>query len=183
MPAHQAQSAIRFFLRPPTWDDVPALFEIQADPDANDMAGVKPRTREVFMARWREVLDDPAINTRLIEIPSPGVAIDSNHREIAGSVSVFQADGHNMLGYWIARAHWGKGLASRAVAEFLTLEPRRPLRATAAATNTRSHRILEKCGFRCTGTRMGEETDRYVARLIADFVLDGGTELPPGVRS
>ena len=34
-----------------------------------------------------------------------------------------------------------------------------------------SRHILEKHGFRRTGFRMGEETDRYLAREIADFVL------------
>ena len=147
------------------------MFEMQSDIDANTMAGVKPRTREVFMARWREVLADPAIHSRLIEIPLPR---GDGEREIVGSVSVFQSEGKDILGYWIARPHWGKGIASLAVAEFLTLEPRRPLIATAATSNTRSHRVLEKCGFRRTGTRMGVETDRYVAREIADFVLEAG---------
>jgi RimJ/RimL family protein N-acetyltransferase len=58
------------------------------------------------------------------------------------------------------------------VALFLTEEPLRPLHATTARANARSRRILEKCGFRCTGFRMGEETERFVAREIADFVLD-----------
>ena len=32
--------------------------------------------------------------------------------------------------------------------------------------------ILTKHGFRCLGYRMGEETDRFLAREIADFVLE-----------
>jgi len=92
--------------------------------------------------------------------------------EIVGSIARFQADGHDCVGYWIARAHWGKGVASRALTMFLGEERRRPLHATAARTNAPSHRILEKCGFRCVGFRMGEETERFVAREIADFVLE-----------
>ena len=142
---------------------------MQSDIQASTMAGVKPRPREAFMEHWEAILANAGINTRLIEIAPqrPGDGL-----EIVGSVSVFQSDGVNMLGYWIARPHWGKGIASLAVAEFLTLEPRRPLIATADTSNTRSHRVLEKCGFRRTGTRMGEETDRYMAREIADFLLD-----------
>lgn len=165
------RAAVEFTLRPPTWADVPAMFEMQSDSAANDMAGVKPRTREVFEARWREILADPAINSRLIEIPS---AHGDGSLEIAGSVSVFQSEGKDMLGYWIARAHWSNGLASRGVAAFLKLEPRRPLVATAALANIRSLRVLEKSGFRLVRTYKGEETDRYYSREVCEFVLETG---------
>lgn len=143
-------------------DDLPTLFQIQTDPESNEMAGTKPRTREVFFAAWERNLADPGVNSRVIEID--GV--------IAGSIARFQADGHDCVGYWIAREHWGKGIASRALAMFLGEETRRPLHATAASANAPSRHILEKCGFRCVGLRMGEETERFVAREIADYVLE-----------
>ncbi len=176
MPSNLPHPAPTFTLRTPTWNDVPALFEMQSDIDASSMAGVKPQPREVFMERWRDILANSAIHTRLIEITTP---LAAGEREIVGSVSVFQSEGAHMLGYWIARPHWGKGIASFAVAKFLTLEPRRPLLATAATSNARSHRVLEKCGFRRTGTRMGEETDRYMAREIADFILEAAGHAEP----
>jgi RimJ/RimL family protein N-acetyltransferase len=153
-------------LRPTGPDDLPALFEFQSDPESNAMAGTKPRTRETFFAVWERHFTDPGVNARVIEVESP------QGREIVGSIARFQADGHDCIGYWIARPHWGKGFASRALQLFLREEPRRPLHATAVRTNAPSHRILEKCGFRCTGFRMGEESERYVAREIADFVLE-----------
>jgi len=149
-------------LRPIVPADLPILFEIQSEPESNAMAGTKPRTREAFFAAWDRILVDPAVNSRVIELD--GV--------ILGSISRFQADGHDCVGYWIARAHWGRGVASRALAMFLIEEPRRPLRATAASTNAPSRHILEKCGFRCQGLRMGEETDRFIAREIADYLLE-----------
>lgn len=149
-------------LRPIGPDDLPALFEIQTDPEGNAMAGTKPRTREVFFAAWERIFTDPGVNSRVIEID--GV--------IVGSISRFHADGHDCVGYWISRAHWGKGVASRALTMFLGEERRRPLHATTARTNAPSRHILEKCGFRCVGFRMGEETERFVAREIADFVLE-----------
>lgn len=149
--------------------DLPALFEFQTDPESNAMAGTKPRTREPFFAVWERVFADPGVNSRVIEI-------DAEHGEggpeIVGSISRFQAEGHDCVGYWIARAHWGKGVASRALKMFLAEERRRPLHATTVSTNTPSRRILEKCGFRCVGVRMGEETERFVAGEIADFVLE-----------
>lgn len=142
--------------------DLPALFEIQSDPESNEMAGTKARTREVFFSVWEGHFANPSINPRVIEADG----------QIVGSIACFQADGKDCVGYWIARAHGGKGIAGRALAMFLTEEPRRPLHATAARTNAPSRHILEKCGFRCTGFRMGEETERFVAREIAEFVLE-----------
>jgi RimJ/RimL family protein N-acetyltransferase len=153
-------------LRPIGPDDLPALFELQTDPESNQMAGTKPRTREAFFAAWERNFADPGVNGRVIEIDGVRGA------EIVGSIARFQADGHDAVGYWIAREHWGKGIASRALAMFLSEDRRRPLHATAARTNAPSRRILEKCGFRCVGFRIGEETERYVAREIADFVLE-----------
>jgi RimJ/RimL family protein N-acetyltransferase len=148
-------------LRPVAPADLPTMFDLQTDPESNQMAGTKPRTRDAFFATWDRIFADPAVNARVIEID----------REIVGSISCFQADGTDCVGYWIARSHWGKGIASRALTLFLVEERRRPLHATADRNNARSLRVLEKCSFRLAGTRTGEETDRYLARELADFVL------------
>lgn len=162
--AENAADVIR--LRHVNAGDLPALFEMQIDAESNALAGTKPRTREVFFAAWERNLADPGVNARVIEI-------NGRHgSEIVGTISRFQADGHDCVGYWIVRSHWGRGIASRALAMFLAEETRRPLRATSARSNAASHRILEKCGFRCVGFRIGEETDRFLAREIADFVLE-----------
>ena len=153
-------------IRPVRPGDLPALFEMQADPESNAMAGTKPRTRETFFEVWKRHFADPNINGFVIELGR------ENEIEIVGSIACFQADGHECVGYWIARTHWGHGIASRALAMFLVEERRRPLHATAASSNAPSRHILERCGFRFTGLRMGEETDRYVAREIADYVLE-----------
>lgn len=155
--------------------DLPALFELQSDPASNEMAGTKPRTREVFFAVWEGHFANPNINSRVIELDTP------HGPEIVGGISCFQAlpetsqPGQQPLdcvGYWIARSHWGKGIATRALTLFLAEEPRRPLHATAARSNAPSRHILEKCGFRFLGFRMGEETDRFTAREIADYVFE-----------
>jgi RimJ/RimL family protein N-acetyltransferase len=130
------------------------------------MAGTKARTREVFFGAWERNFADPGVNSRVIEMD--GVRGPA----VVGSIARFQADGRDCVGYWIAREHWGMGIASRALMMFLGEERRRPLHATTASGNAPSRRILEKCGFRCLGLRMGEETDRFLAREIADFVLE-----------
>ncbi len=156
-------------LRPTQPEDLPTLYEIQSDPESNEMAGTKPRPREVFFAVWDRHFLDPNINGCVIEVQSEQ---DSSTHQLVGSIACFQADGLNCVGYWIARAHWGKGIASSALAMFLAQEHRRPLHATTASSNASSRHILQKCGFRFVGHRMGEETERYTAREIADFVLD-----------
>ncbi len=156
-------------LRPTTPADVPVLFVMQSDPEANRMAGTRPRSREAFFAVWEKIFADPKVRSRVVEMGG----------EIVGGVSVFQAPAEggpedvmrDCLGYWIAKAHWGRGIASRAVALFLEEEPRRPLHATAARANVASVRVLEKCGFRFLGWRMGEETERYIGCEVGEFEL------------
>lgn len=160
--ARNPSEALTIRLRATRRADLPMLFELQSDPESNHMAGTKPRTREVFFSVWQGHFANPSINSRVIEVD--GV--------IVGGVSCFQAEGRDCVGYWIARDSWGKGVASRALTMFLAEERRRPLHATAARANVPSRRILEKCGFRWVGFRMGEETERFVAREIAEFVLE-----------
>lgn len=164
--AHERNSGLpTIHLRPTTPADLPELFDIQSDPQSNDMAGTKPRTREAFFSIWASHFTNPDINSRVILLDNV------NGPELVGGISRFQADGVDCVGYWVARPHWGKGIASRALQLFLAEDSRRPLHATAARANLASRHILEKCGFRCTGFRMGEETDRFIGCEIAEFVL------------
>ncbi len=165
-PVQPDSSAIAVRLRPTRPGDLPALFELDSDPESCRMAGTKPRTREAFFATWERGLADPGNNPRVIEVGGW-----EERGQIVGSIGCFQTEGKDCIGYSVARAHWGRGIASRALAIFLGEEHRRPLHATILGTNAPSRRILEKCGFRLVGLRIGEETERYVAGEIADFVL------------
>ncbi len=155
------------------------LFEMQCDPEANRMAGTKPRTKEAFFEAWERIFLDEKVRPRVIELGASDVP------EIVGGIACFQApregraagDGaggetRDCVGYWIARAHWGRGIASKALAMFLVEETRRPLHATAARANAASNRILEMCGFRLVGYRIGEETDRFCSCEIGEYVLE-----------
>jgi RimJ/RimL family protein N-acetyltransferase len=70
-------------------------------------------------------------------------------------------DGVREVGYWIGKAYWGKGIATAALAEFLAVEPTRPLYAHVARHNLGSVRVLEKCGF----ARVGGDERELVLRL------------------
>lgn len=125
--------------------DIPIFFEHQRDPEATRMALFPARDREAFTAHWQKILanDDVTKKTILFE------------GEVAGNILIFDKDGKRLVGYWIGREFWGKGLATQALAELLTEVTERPLHAYVATSNLGSIRVLEKCGF----TLAGRETE------------------------
>ena len=78
---------------------------------------------------------------------------------VAGYVSSWEQDGKRLVAYWIGREHWGKGIATAALSEFLVLEPMRPLHAWVAVHNVGSIRVLEKCGFRTLAQENQQHAD------------------------
>ena len=117
--------------------DIPVLFEHQRDPEAVRMAAFPARDREAFTAHWQRIL----ANDELIK---KTILFDG---QVAGNIGIFGRDGKRLVGYWIGREFWGRGLATSALAELLTEETARPLYAYVATSNLGSIRVLEKCGF------------------------------------
>ena len=68
-------------------------------------------------------------------------------RQVAGNVVCFGGPTGREVGYWIGRPYWDRGVATRALAQFLPLVATRPLYAHVARHNVGSRRVLEKCGF------------------------------------
>jgi RimJ/RimL family protein N-acetyltransferase len=117
--------------------DLPTFFEQQRDPDANRMAAFPARDRDTFMAHWEKILRDPAIRYRTILWRG----------QVAGNVVCFEQAGRRLVGYWLGKEYWGRGIATRALSLYLRLETERPLYAYVARHNVASRRVLEKCGF------------------------------------
>jgi RimJ/RimL family protein N-acetyltransferase len=140
-------------------DDLSIFFEDQLDPDANRMGGFTPRDRDAFMAHWAKIMDDPNVITRTVLFEG----------EVAGNVVSFDGEDHRLVGYWIGTKHWGKGIATKALLQFLDVVETRPLFAHAAKTNPASVRVLEKCGFAIVGTdtfeNAGEQLEELILRL------------------
>ena len=128
-------------LRDVTAADLPVLFEHQADADAARLAAFRPRDLAAFLAHWTTILGDSSVYAKAVVV---GEAV-------VGHIGVFGEPPHREVGYWIGREHWGRGLASGAVAAMLRLCPDRPLYAHVAKHNAASIRVLEKCGFRLLG--------------------------------
>jgi RimJ/RimL family protein N-acetyltransferase len=85
----------------------------------------------------------------------------------------FERAGQPLVGYWIGRNYWGKGIATRALSEFLGQVAARPLNSRVAKHNVASIRVLEKCGFAVAGEDKAssgagdDEVEELVMRLDA----------------
>jgi RimJ/RimL family protein N-acetyltransferase len=143
--------------------DLPIFFAYELDPDAQAMAAFTSKdrdNREAFLAHWHQILVDPTSIIRTIVVDG----------QVAGSVLSYHDDGHPEVSYWLGKQYWGKGLATRALSEFLAhANPTRPIYARAAKDNIGSLRVLEKCGFRIIGEGRGFANAR--GKEIEEFLL------------
>jgi RimJ/RimL family protein N-acetyltransferase len=127
--------------------DLPVFFEHQRDPEAVAMADFPARDRDAFDAHWERLLADPSLFKKTIVFEG----------QVAGNVGSWEQDGRQLVGYWLGKEFWGKGLATKALAEVIAELDTRPLYAYVAETNIASIRVLEKCGF----VRSDEDEDLY----------------------
>jgi RimJ/RimL family protein N-acetyltransferase len=92
---------------------------------------------------------------------------------VAGNIVGFEQSGRSKVGYWIGKNYWGKGIATKALSQFLGHVKTRPLYAHVAKHNVASIRVLEKCGFTICGedkdrsSAGGEEVEEFIFRLEA----------------
>lgn len=141
--------------------DLPVFFEHQMDPVAHRMAAFEPRERPEFEAHWTRILVDETVVARTIVAAG----------RMVGYIVCFERQGVHEVGYWIGREHWGRGIASGALARFLTEVQARPLYARVAKHNVASARVLEKCGFTIVpaGSLPAiDDVEEIVLRLDAD---------------
>ncbi len=140
-------------LRETRASDLPVLFEQQSDPEARHMAAFTdegPLDLEAFIARRSANMSDPRNTMHTIVVDG----------QVAGNLVSYLEDEHREVGYWLGKPFWGRGIATRALQQFLAIVTTRPLYARAAKDNLASLRVLEKCGF----TRYGSEWSYSNAR-------------------
>jgi RimJ/RimL family protein N-acetyltransferase len=118
--------------------DLDVFFDHQVDPKAIEMAAFPARDKDQFAAHWAKIRADDTVVVRTIV--ADGM--------VAGNIGSWQQNGQRLLGYWVGRAHWGRGVATEALARFVEELSTRPLYAHVAVHNVGSIRVLEKCGFR-----------------------------------
>jgi RimJ/RimL family protein N-acetyltransferase len=160
MAYHRMQN-LQVQLRPSEKSDLEILFQFQLDEEANYLAAFTPKdpaNKKAYIEKYTKHLDDPTINQQTILVD--GI--------IAGSVAKFMIDGDTEITYWIDKKFWGKGIATTALKNFLTIIDTRPVFARVAFDNIGSQRVLEKCGF----IRIGEDKGFANARQaeIEEFI-------------
>jgi len=140
----------RLLLRPGFPEDAPALaMAIGHQAIARNLAVVPwpygLRDAEAFLAAPR----DPVLPSLLI------VERTEAEPRLVGACGLGRrASGAVELGYWIARAHWGRGIATEACTALVDIARtlRLPgLEASHFLDNPASGRVLEKLGFAATG--------------------------------
>ena len=127
--------------------DIQVFYEHQRDPASVKMAAFPARDREAHEQHWVKITNDPKVVTRTIMFGD----------EVAGNIGCWVQDDKRLIGYWIGREFWGKGIATAAVAQFVALLDERPLYAYVAKHNVGSVRVLEKCGFELHDEDVGED--------------------------
>jgi|SRR5262245_4205483 len=118
--------------------DLDMFFDHQTDPQAVEMAAFPARDHDQFAAHWAKVRADEANVVRTIV--ADGM--------VAGYICSWQENGQQLLGYWVGREFWGRGVATQALALLVDEVSIRPLYAHVAVHNAGSIRVLDKCGFR-----------------------------------
>ncbi len=132
-------------LRPVEDDDLDALFDQMRDPESVRMAAFTaddPDDRDAFDTHMARLRNSAGITLRAVTCDG----------RLVGSIGSFVMDGQTEVTYWIDRAAWGQGIATRALALLLDLVPVRPVHARAASDNTGSLHVLQKSGFNIVGT-------------------------------
>ena len=122
------------------------------------MAIFPARDRKTFDAHWRKLLADDSVIKRTIV----------HEGQVAGNIGCWEQDGQRFVGYWIGREFWGKGVATKALAELTEELTARPLHAWVATTNVGSIRVLEKCGF--VEVERGAEHVEHTGRVIDEIL-------------
>jgi ribosomal-protein-alanine N-acetyltransferase len=141
-------SNLAITLRPTLLTDLEILFQFQRDEEAGYLAAFMPKDpndKEAYIAKYTKLLQDPSVNNQTILL----------NQTVVGSIAKFIMESDVELTYWIDKQYWGQGIASKALAMFLKLEPNRPIFGRVAFDNIASQKVLEKAGFLKIGLDKG----------------------------
>lgn len=151
-------------LRPTELSDLDYLFEFQLDKEGGYLAAFMPKNHDdksAYLAKYTKLLNDPTVNNQTIMVDNT----------IAGSIAKFVIEGDAEITYWIDRKFWNRGIATKALNDFLAIETTRPLFGRVAFDNFGSQKVLEKSGFVKIGADKGfasarqAEIEEFIYRL------------------
>ena len=148
-------------LRKTEVDDLELLFKFQLDKEAINLAAFTPKDptdKSAYLNKYTKLLSEPTVNNQTIIIDNI----------IVGSIAKFEIDGEAEVTYWIDKNYWGKGIATKALKKFLTIEIVRPIYGRVAFDNYGSQKVLEKSGFIKVGKDKGFANARQTE--IEEFI-------------
>lgn len=171
----------RLLLRPGWPEDAPALAKAIADETIVRNLANAPWPYGLAEARaFLAAPKDPILPNLLLFARTDGDPV------LVGSCGLIRkTSGAVVLGYWIARDHWGMGYATEAGRQMIEIARTiglQRLDASYFADNPASGRVLEKLGFTPTGLTVpqfscarGREADAVLMRqwLTAEASADG----------
>jgi len=142
----------RLILRPWEESDAKALFKYASDPDIGPIAGWPPHTS---VGNSREIIRTvfAAPETYAVVLKETGEPIGCCGIMFSDSLHTAEMKQNEAeIGYWIGKPYWGQGLIPEAVKALLA-RGFNDLHLDAAWCghydgNTKSKRVIEKCGFK-----------------------------------
>jgi len=156
---------IEIILRKTEIADLAFFFIFQLDNEANYLAAFTskdPGDKAAYLQKYTKLMNDPTINMQTIIVDN----------SIVGSIAKFEIEGEAEITYWIDKKCWGRGIATKALNEFLKMENSRPIFGRVAFDNFGSQKVLEKCDFVRIGTDKGfanarqMEIEEFIYKLI-----------------
>lgn len=140
----------RLFLRPGWPEDWEELLAQIADEAVVRNLAKAPWPYTAEDARWfASQPQDQRLPHFFVTLPT-----STGPAALIGCIGLGEIEGEVELGYWFARAHWGKGYATEAAKAVLSLAATLGLRGIVAGhfiDNPASGRVLRKAGFKPTG--------------------------------
>lgn len=177
----ESSATARVWLRRARLDDAVAIFTAYAcDPDATRYLTWGPRTRVEEVTAWLA----PSVAGWDRDTVYRWVLVDAPDGDAFGTVVLRRAASGFDLGYALASARTGRGIATEVVAHVLGLvgvtDPGAVVSARTDPENTGSRRVLERCGF-----RFQRRVPRAVVRpglgpAPRDALVFARTVTPPG---
>lgn len=165
----------RLFLRPAFPEDSAAI---------HAGIGEESIVRNLARAPWPyQLADASAFAAMPQDVRLPHFLVTIPGTGVVGSAGLGEHDGEADLGYWIARDHWGRGIATEAAGAVLkiarTLGHRRIV-AGHFTDNPASGKVLRKLGFLPTG-RPGKRFSLARGEMVEsiEYALDLESDMEP----
>src|SRR5688500_19066335 len=122
------------------------------------MAGFPSRNRAAFDAHWaKNILGYPTAVIQTILFAG----------EVAGNIGSWQQDAVRLVGYWIGREYWGRGVATQALASMLNVVTERPIHAHVAKTTSPRSVFSKNAGSGSSTKRARNSCSSWVQTFIS----------------